>query len=166
MKNITNQPKIGNGLVQLTRMGKYNWHKWVNSKWLFCISLKRTILGRENSFNSFAYWVIFHVFLSSAVIFQNLLFWKILSQGYYQSVKQFGFRSGLTLCLAWSGSKLFAKVISRRRFTGHYWVGMELSNNLIRQNAEVTLLIRIIQYTRHAKFTSTEADHLSYQGVT
>ena len=42
------------------------------------------------------------------------------------------------------GPKLFAKVISRQQFTGHYWVGMELSNNLILQNAEVTLLIRII----------------------
>ena len=32
---------------------------------------------------------------------------------HYQSVKQFGSRSGPTFCRPWSGSKLFAKVISR-----------------------------------------------------
>ena len=34
-------------------------------------------------------------------------------QEYHQSVKQFGARSGPTFCWAWSGSKLFAKVMSR-----------------------------------------------------
>ena len=40
-------------------------------------------------------------------------FFKQIFQEYHQSVKQFGSRSGLTFCRAWSGSKLFAKVISR-----------------------------------------------------
>ena len=39
-----------------------------------------------------------------AEIFQN-----------HQGVKEFRFRSGPTFCLAWSGSKLFAKVISRQQ---------------------------------------------------
>ena len=34
-------------------------------------------------------------------------------QEHYQSVNQFGSRSGLKFCQSWSGSKLFAKVISR-----------------------------------------------------
>ena len=34
---------------------------------------------------------------------------------HYQSVKQFGSRSGLTFCGSWSGSKLFEKVIRRRQ---------------------------------------------------
>ena len=33
---------------------------------------------------------------------------------YQQSDKHFGSRSGLTFCRAWFGSKLFAKIISRR----------------------------------------------------
>ena len=40
-------------------------------------------------------------------------FFEIFFQEYHQSVKQFGSRSGPTFCRAWSGSKLFAKVISR-----------------------------------------------------
>ena len=34
---------------------------------------------------------------------------------YHPDVKQFGSRSGPTFCWAWSGSKLFAKVISRQQ---------------------------------------------------
>ena len=41
------------------------------------------------------------------LIFQNQLFGNTIS------VKKFGSRSSLTLCRTWSGSKLFAKVISR-----------------------------------------------------
>ena len=48
----------------------------------------------------FAYWVILHAFSLSADYFQNHLFSKFF-QEYHQSAKQFG-------------SKLFAKVISRR----------------------------------------------------
>ena len=34
---------------------------------------------------------------------------------YHQGVKQFGSRSGRTFCRAWSGFKLFAKIISRQQ---------------------------------------------------
>ena len=47
--------------------------------------------------------------------FFKLNFFKKFFQEHYQSVKQFGSRSGPTLCWAWSGSKLFAKIISRRQ---------------------------------------------------
>ena len=45
--------------------------------------------------------------LSDADFLQNQLFQK-----FFQSVKWFGSRSGPTLCLSRSGSKLFLKVIS------------------------------------------------------
>ena len=47
------------------------------------------------------------------IIFKINLSEKIF-QEYHQSVKQFGSRSGPTFCRARSGSKLFAKIISRR----------------------------------------------------
>ena len=52
--------------------------------------------------------------LSSADFFQNQYFVEKFFQVYHQSVKHFGFRSGLTFCFCWdwSWSKLFAKVIS------------------------------------------------------
>ena len=46
-------------------------------------------------------------------IFLKLLFFKNIFQEYHQSVKQFGSRSGPTFCRFWSGSKLFAKAITR-----------------------------------------------------
>ena len=52
--------------------------------------------------------------LSSADSFQNEIF-KEFFQEHYQSVKWFEPRSGPPLCRSWSGSKLFAKVISRRQ---------------------------------------------------
>ena len=56
---------------------------------------------------------------------QNQLFRKFF-QEYHQSDKQFGSRSGPTLCLflfvllLWSGSKLFAKVRSSRHYSSIY----------------------------------------------
>ena len=49
-----------------------------------------------------------HLLIFSKIVF----FFKFLE--YSQSVKQFGSRSGPMFCQAWSGSKLFAKFISRR----------------------------------------------------
>ena len=49
--------------------------------------------------------------LSSADFFK-INFFKILFQKHYQCVKQFGSRSGPAFCWSWSGSKIFAKVIS------------------------------------------------------
>ena len=54
----------------------------------------------------------FFVICWSADFFQNSHFEKIF-QEYHQSVKQFRSRSGPTFWRAWSGSKLFTKVISR-----------------------------------------------------
>ena len=50
-------------------------------------------------------------------------FFKKLFQEYYQSVQQFGSRSGLTYSQTWSWSKLFAKVISRqhKRLKSHWF---------------------------------------------
>ena len=45
------------------------------------------------------------------LIFKIHFFEKFI-QECHQRVKQFGSRSGLTFCQAWSGSKLFAKVLS------------------------------------------------------
>ena len=55
--------------------------------------------------------------LSADFFFSNKLFAKnsFSNCQHYQSVKQFGSRSGPTFCWAWSGSKLFAKVISRQQ---------------------------------------------------
>ena len=64
----------------------------------------------------------FSCFFCRLLIFFKSTFFKKLFQEYHLSVKQLGSRSGLTCCWAWSGSKLFAKVISRR-----YSVGNELT---------------------------------------
>ena len=59
-------------------------------------------------FEPFDYWEILNAYLLSADYF------KINCFEYHQSVKQIGSRSGPTKHRAWSGSKLFAKVISIR----------------------------------------------------
>ena len=48
------------------------------------------------------------------VFFFKISFCENFFQEYHKSVKQFGSRSGPTLCRVGSGSKLFTKVISRR----------------------------------------------------
>ena len=57
--------------------------------------------------------IILHA-LFLCCFFFKINFFEKLFQEHNQSVKQFGSRSGLTFCQAWSASKLFAKVISRR----------------------------------------------------
>ena len=47
--------------------------------------------------------------------FFKINFQKKTNHKYYQSVKRFGSRSGPTFCRALSGSKLFAKIISRQQ---------------------------------------------------
>ena len=59
--------------------------------------------------------IIFMKFMSSADFFLKINFFEKFFQEYHQGVKQFVFRSGPTFCRAWSGSKGFAKVISRRQ---------------------------------------------------
>ena len=63
------------------------------------------------------------------LIFFKITFFKKLFQQYHQSVKQFGSRSGPTFCRTWTGTKLFAKIISRRHYSTV--VGKEL----MQQNA-------------------------------
>ena len=84
------------------------------------VRLTNTLVKPDASkylFQLIACWVILHAFLSSVFFLQNNLFQKIFFkkffQEYQQNVKQFGSRSGRTNCQAWSGSKLFAKVIGR-----------------------------------------------------
>ena len=58
---------------------------------------------------------ILYAFLSCAdFFFFKSTFFKKIFQEYHKSVKQFGSRSGTAFCPAWSGYKLFAKVISWR----------------------------------------------------
>ena len=56
-------------------------------------------------------------------------FSKKIFQEYHQSVKQFGSRSVLMFCWARSGSKLFAKVISRRQKSPLAWKGLKRLDN-------------------------------------
>ena len=50
--------------------------------------------------NSFACWIIFHVFCRLLIFFFKINFFEKLFQECYHSVKQFGSRLGPTLC--WS----------------------------------------------------------------
>ena len=75
--------------------------------------------GNHRGYVSFAHFLIYFLTLFLLGNFSSLLssadFFKIrflekLFQKYHLSVKQIGLRSGPTLCRAWSGSNLFAKV--------------------------------------------------------
>ena len=52
---------------------------------------------------------------------------------YHPGVKQFGSRSGWTFCQAWSGSKLFARVISRQQ---NFW--LDLDSNYLQSFKQTT----------------------------
>ena len=56
----------------------------------------------------------FCIFVVCWFFYYKIKFFKKFFQEFDQSVKQFGSRSGPTFCRAWSGSYLFAKVISRQ----------------------------------------------------
>ena len=56
----------------------------------------------------------FSFFCCRLLTFFKINFFEKFFQEHYQSVKQFGSRSGPTLCRSWSGSKLFAKVINKK----------------------------------------------------
>ena len=73
---------------------------------ILCLFQHHLALCMMGNLSCFFLWIFF---------FLNQLFQKKkkIFQEYYQSVKQFGFRAGPTFCRAWSGSKLFANVISR-----------------------------------------------------
>ena len=84
-----------------SRSGKIFCLSWSESK-LFAVVISWHILCILRNFCAiFVIWLF------------KIKFFKKLFQEHYQSVKQFGCRSGPTFCQSWSGSKLFAKVISR-----------------------------------------------------
>ena len=94
--------------------GQSCFHGQILKKWLklrcfnqkiifFSIFQEKKILGN------------FSCFCCHPLTFFKINFFKIFFQKHYQSVKQFGSRPGLTFCLSWSGSKLFAKVIKKKR---------------------------------------------------
>ena len=73
------------------------------------------VFARLKTCSVFAYCVFFHVFFSSASFLSSKSTFFVKSfREYHQNVKQFGYTSGPTFCWAWAGSKLFAKVNSRR----------------------------------------------------
>ena len=60
--------------------------------------------------------------------FKMNFFQKFFQEHHHdQSVKQLWSRSALTFCLSWSGSKRFAKVISRRQGNGYHFTGVQLT---------------------------------------
>ena len=79
-----------------------------------------------------ACWLILHHFLSSTDIFFKISI-QIKSFKNTISTKQFWSGSGQTFCLAWSGSKLFAKAISRQRVN----TAMRSNNVVIRGSAKI-----------------------------
>ena len=86
---------------------------WSGSK-LFAKVISRRLkllLARSPLFN-FPPFFVACWFLSKINVFQKFL--SGLRSVLDQSVKQFGSRSAQTFCQAWSGTKLFAKVISRQ----------------------------------------------------
>ena len=80
--------------------------------------------------NSLHAMYFFMLLLSPVDLFNELSF-RYFFREHYQSVKQVGSRSGPTFCRSWSGSKLFAKVISRRQNSS--LAGKELNNLTLRE---------------------------------
>ena len=78
---------------------------------------KKNLLCPPRLFLTLCPCKIFHAFCHLLFFFKINFFKKYLQQ-YHLSVKQIGSRSGPTLSLAWSGSKLFSKVSSRRHSVG------------------------------------------------
>ena len=74
---------------------------------------------------------VFFMFLLSSVDFSMNFISKFSFRNKIKNVKQVGFRSGPTFCRSWSGSKLFAKVISRRQKSS--LAGKELNNLTLRE---------------------------------
>ena len=77
---------------------------------LLCRMMGPGITMIKNKLRLFAPCEIFH---SSIFLY---FFSKKIFQEHHQSVKQFESRPGPTFCKAWSGTKLIAKVISRRHY--------------------------------------------------
>ena len=98
----------------------------------------------------FAPCEIFQAFLSSADFFEKKF------REYNLSVKQIGSRSGPTFCRAWSGSKLFSKVISRRH--------KEIKSQKLVKDVEVMHLKQIFNLTlaRYFNLGHTDLGHVRH----
>ena len=93
-------------LAKISEFTVFNSTRWSNYR-----------MVPEVDFNSLPPGNFFMLFCFLLIFFKFNFFEKFF-QEYYQSVKQFGSRSDPTFCRAWSGSKLFAKVISRWHLKG------------------------------------------------
>ena len=84
------------------------------------------------------------IFFSSAFFFSKSTLYEKFFQENHQGVKQFGSRSCPTICRAGSGSKLFAKVISRRQnsLLSRKEIKIDISDNCNRQEKSRVLKIR------------------------
>ena len=92
-----------------------------NVEWLqICHWLKYTLGGSKITYlrksvfwSAFGFSNIAFIVTSLFISVPYLTLWILDFFQYHQGVKQFGSRSGPTFRRAWSGSKLFLKVISR-----------------------------------------------------
>ena len=104
------------------------------------------------AFNSLHAGYCFIIFCRLQIIFK-INFFENFFQEHYWSVKLFGSRSGLTVsqCQAWSGSKLFAKIISRRQ------------NWSLCQTKKLTLCLQVWSAQTYAnRFNPFHSDGLSH----
>ena len=93
----------------------------------------------------FASWLTFNAFVI-CWLFSKFPFKKKIFPEHYRSVKWFGSRSGPTFCRSWSGSKLFAKVISR-------WqeAAKRKEQRHIKFETLITLIYQQIYLNKHCK---------------
>ena len=106
--------------IKFIKLAEGSFNIWFNFIWndhsceILCILSSTTnAFRRVMSCLVIFHWVIFHAISFVCWPFRKIIFFKNFFQEHYQSVKQFGSRSGLTFCQSWSGSKLFPKVINR-----------------------------------------------------
>ena len=75
-------------------------------------------------------------------------YFKKIFQVHYQSVKRFGSRAGPTFCWSWSGSKLFAKVISKwqKSPARRSWSGSKLIVKVISSRQKLLLASKELKH--------------------
>ena len=90
-----------------------------------------------------SFWIFEYCFYFSFTIFHCAIFYSSDAGffQYHQGVKQLGSRSGPTLCRALSGTKLFAKAISRQQKSP--LAGKELNT---KQLVDTTFWLKLISY--------------------
>ena len=110
----------------------------IHQKWNFSFCFTWSQLKNQRIINSLHAGFVFMLLLSSADFFSKLTFFQKFIQEHNQGVKQLGFRLGPTFCWSWSGSKMFAMVISRRQKLS--LARKELSQSLGHQIEELNYL--------------------------